>query len=586
MTVTNTTNNTQSTFAEYGIPPGCCFTWKVKVGAVDCSHAGVGVAKPSASIGRGNHGDGTGSWKWQAGGSAYINGSCNDTGQRFGAGDVLTCFCDRRKEPTLFTITKNNDETNQRKFTISAEGEVLIPFVGACCRGNIFTADFSTKQPTAIELPGALNLETATFIDPAVVAAQEAAEKEAAAKAASTIVKPRRCLTSKWADDCWRHLSGNNAVFSNGDLTVTNTTNTTQSTCSKMPIPNGTARFWSITIHNSSCDSCGFGVVHENKVGDMANNHANTSNCWKMEATGKFFQNGTTIDGNERFRTGDLMCILVDRRPNKHTITFYKNGRALKTLTGLPATSDNLFPSITPCCTNDSFTVDFCAVPSDDTCREIPELAPPPPPPVIDVTLYHKDTWRPLEGLDLEFSNNAATVTNPGKKTQCTISLYGIAPGVQRYWEVMIDVASCSASGIAVIVEGAPIGLNSYADKTGCWKWERIGRFLSNGVAVSQLANACFVEGDRLGVFVDRTPSKGTVTFYKNGEEITVLTGLPNEPTAPTVYPCVIPCCGGASFTGLFGAPMPPTLEAAIEAAKEAANAAAAASATTAAGGH
>ena len=188
----------------------------------------------------------------------------------------------------------------------------------------------------------------------------------------------------------------------------------------------------------------------------------------------------------------------------------------------------------------------------------------------------------------MEFQNNKLTVTNPGKRTQCTISELGIPMGVQRYWEVVIEATSCSACGLGVTIDSAQVGMNSYADKNGCWKWEKIGRFFANGVVVKQLTG--FVEGDTIGVFVDRTPGKGTVTFYKNGEEVAVLSGLPEEENIHA-HPCVVPCCNGASFTGVFGAPLPASIIAAQEAAKAAATAtttssAAAAATPSTSGGH
>ncbi|KAH3767671.1 hypothetical protein Pelo_440 [Pelomyxa schiedti] len=572
LTVRNTTNNTQSTFAEYGIPLGACFTWKIKVGSVDCRHGGPGVAIPSASIGRGNHGDSSGCWKWQAGGLTFTNGTSTDTEHHFTGGDVLTCLCDRRKEPTIFTIAKNDTEV--KRFTITTDQE-LVPFIGACCTNNAFTAEFNIPQPLALELPGALNLDSAVFIDPA-------SNKSAAAK-------PTKKPVGKYAEDAWRHLSGVNCDFSDGDRTLTNSNHATQSTVSKLPCAHGQARWWAITVNNANCDACGFGVVHENKCECISNTHADSNNCWKWESVGRFYSNGIRADFPEQFATGDVIGLLCDRRPGKHTLSFYKNGTLARTLTGLPdSASDKIFPSITPCCKEDSFTADFCAYAPEEVLREIPGLTPPPPPPDVDISLYPTDTWKQLEGLDMEFQNNKLTVTNPGKRTQCTISELGIPMGVQRYWEVVIEATSCSACGLGVTIDSAQVGMNSYADKNGCWKWEKIGRFFANGVVVKQLTG--FVEGDTIGVFVDRTPGKGTVTFYKNGEEVAVLSGLPEEENIHA-HPCVVPCCNGASFTGVFGAPLPASIIAAQEAAKAAATAtttssAAAAATPSTSGGH
>ncbi|KAH3732407.1 pentapeptide repeats family protein [Pelomyxa schiedti] len=583
LTVKNTSDNTQSTFAETGIPIGAVFTWKVKVVSAECRHAGCGVATPTAQVGRGNHGDKEGCWKWQAGGLTFTNGSSQDTEDRFTGGDVLTLMCDRRKEPTVFTIAKNDKEV--KRFQIRYDGE-LIPFIAACCRGNHLTADFSMKQPLALELTGAIGTETAVLIDPEAVAAAAKAAANASTQPGGGTRRP----AGKWAEDSWRHLSGVNANFSDNDLTLTNTTNTTQTTVSKMAIPLGTVRYWSIKVNNSSCDACGFGVVHADKVDSIANTHADSSHCWKWESVGRYYQSGSRIEGGERFRTGDNAGLLCDRRPGKHTLSFYKNGSLLKTVTGLPETSDMVYPSVTPCCTNDSFTTDFDAVPPEEILREIPELTPPPPPPppaTVDINLWPKDTWKRIEGLDLNFENEGLTVINPGKRTQCTISTYGIPVNTQRYWQVMVENTSCSACGIAVVMDNAQFGLNSHADKTNCWKWERIGRFFANGALVSQLAG--FVEGDILGVYVDRTPGKGTVTFFKNGEEITTLSGIPEDNTL-LAYPAVVPCGSGASFTGLFGVPVPDSIlaaqEAALVEAAAKASAAAAASTTTDSSGH
>ncbi|KAH3763932.1 pentapeptide repeats family protein [Pelomyxa schiedti] len=581
LTVKNTSDNTQSTFAETGIPVGGVFTWKIKAVSADCRHVGCGVATPAAQVGRGNHGDKEGCWKWQAGGLTVTNGATQDTEERFTSGDVLTLLCDRRQEPTVFTIAKNDKEV--KRFQIRSDAE-LIPFVSACCRGNHMTADFSVKQPLALELTGAIGVETATLVDPdALLAAAKAAA------GASLVAGPKR-PKGKWADDSWRHLSGVNANFTDNDLTLTNTTNTTQTTVSKMAIPLGTVRYWKIKVNNSSCDSCGFGLVHADKVDTIANTHADSSHCWKWESVGRYFQDGTRIDeGSERFRTGDDAAFVCDRRPGKHTLTIYKNGTKLKVLTGLPETSDMIYPSITPCCTNDSFTTDFDAVPPEEILRDIPELTPPPPPPppkTVDINLWPKDTWQQLEGLDLTYANEGLTVTNPAKRTQCTISTHGIPVNTKRYWQIMVEATSCSACGIAVVMDNAQYGLNSHADKTNCWKWERIGRFFANGSLVSQLAG--FVEGDILGVFVDRSAGKGTITFFKNGDEITTLSGIPEDNTL-LAYPAVVPCGTGASFTGLFDTPIPDSILAAQEAALLAATAAASPSTTTpttAASGH
>jgi len=391
---------------------------------------------------------------------------------------------------------------------------------------------------------------------------------------------PPQKQIGKYTEDCWRKLSGVNAVFSDQDLTLTNTTNTTQTTVSKIGIPLGAVRYWQIKVNNSSCDACGMGVVHETKIGDIANTHADSSNCWKWESVGRFYENGNRIDATERFRTGDNVGLLCDRRPGHHTLTIFKNGAEHKVLRNLPENECMLFPALTPCCTNDSFTTDFAAAPPASV--NIPELMPtppPPPPPTVDVSLYPKDTWKEVEGLDMEFSNNNLTVTNPGKKTQCTTSLYGIPAGVSRYWAIVVEATSCSACGIAVTLDTAQTGIGSYADKAGCWKWEKIGRFFANGVLVSQSTG--FVEGDILGVFVDRAPNRGTVTFFKNGEEVCALQGIPEDP-AVLAYPTVVPCCNGASFTGLFNLPPPPEVK---KQQQEAAAAEAAATTTTSTSG-
>lgn len=551
LTVSNTSNGTQCTFADIGIPLGAVVTWKIKVNAADCSHAGCGVAIPTAQIGKGHHGDKEGCWKWQCGGLTVTNGTNTDSSDKFGAGDTLTLYCDRRTEPTIFTIAKGDREV--KRFQIRTRAD-LIPFVAACCRGNNLTAEFNIPQPLSLDLQGVEGMDTATLIDPNGPAEAEPLKPVAAASAAQS--------ADVWTENRWKKQSQHNAEFTNNDLTLKNTTNTTQTVMSVIPVKPGCVRYWEVKVLNQSCEGCGFGVVHEDRCEAVLNTHADSDRCWKWEAGSRYYENGNRLDGG-KFITGDVVGILCDRRPGQNTITFFKNGELAKVLQNLPESS-LLYPSITPCCTNVSFTTDFAAPPPASV--NIPELrpGPPPPPPVtIDTNLWPKDTWNRIEGIELDFTNNSLTVTNPARRTQSTTSLYGIPMNGARYWEVTVDAAHCPACGVGVSLDGAPVGMGHYADKAACWKWEALGRFIANGVVMKH--GTGFVEGDVLGIYVSRAAGKGTVTFYKNGTEVYTLSGLPEDP-AVIVMPTVTPCCENDSFTGRFNAPMPEVLGAALEA--------------------
>ncbi|KAH3757223.1 hypothetical protein Pelo_10953 [Pelomyxa schiedti] len=539
LTVANITNNTQSTFATVGIPLGGVFTWRVKVVSVDCRHAGVGVAIPTAQIGKGNHGDKEGCWKWQAGGLTFSNASSVTGTELFASGDVLTLLVDRRKEPTIFTISKSDKEI--KRFSIATQQEV-IPFIAPCCRGNEFTTEFNIPQPCVIDLPGVIGMESAILREAEPVDTVLAPPPSASSTSQLTGQK----FNSQWSDDKWKKHTQVSVQFSDNDLTVTNTDNCTQSTISQKGISPGSVRYWTIKVNACPCHACGCGVAIVNKFNYISTSHADTGGCWKWEAVGRMYINGVLNDHCETFTTGDVLGLLCDRRLGKNTLTLYKNEKQVKVM-DLTETELNIHPCITPCCRNASFTANFCVAPPPDVSISDLGLLPLS----VDPELFPKDTWRPYESTDLVVSNNSLTVTNSTNRPHSISSHVGIPTGITRYWQILVEGRLCPVCGVAVSLDSAQIGPGSHADGPGCWKWESVGRFFANGILISQLCG--YVEGDEIGVLVDRMPGKGTVTFFKNGEEVTVLKGLPEDP-AVLVYPTVTPCGTLASFTAFFAA--------------------------------